>query len=45
MEEELFEHFRLEVDPGQAPMRIDRYMSTHMEGTSRSRVQQALKEG
>ena len=44
MEEELFEHFRLEVDPGQAPMRIDRYMSTHMEGTSRSRVQQALKE-
>ena len=45
MEEELFAHFRLEVDPGQAPMRIDRYMSTHMEGTSRSRVQQALKEG
>lgn len=45
MEEELFEHFRLEVDSGQAPMRIDRYMSTHMEGTSRSRVQQALKEG
>ena len=45
MEEELFEHFRLEVDPGQAPMRIDRYMSSHMEGTSRSRVQQALKEG
>ena len=26
-------------------MRIDRDMSTHMEGTSRSRVQQALKEG
>ena len=45
MGEELFEHFRLEVDPGQAPMRIDRYMSSHMEGTSRSRVQQALKEG
>ena len=45
MGEELFEHFRLEVDSGQAPMRIDRYMSSHMEGTSRSRVQQALKEG
>ena len=45
MGEELFEHFRLEVDSGEAPMRIDRYMSSHMEGTSRSRVQQALKEG
>ncbi len=42
---ELFEHFRLEVDAGQAPVRIDRYMSEHMEDTSRSRVQQAIKEG
>lgn len=45
MEEELFEHFRLVVDQGQAPMRIDKYMSAHMEDTSRHRVQQALKEG
>ena len=45
MEEELFEHFRLVVDQGQAPMRVDKYMSTHMEDTSRNRVQQALKEG
>lgn len=44
-EEELFEHFRLVADQGQAPMRIDKFMSTHMEDTSRSRVQQALKEG
>ena len=44
MENELFEHFRMVVDEGQAPMRIDRYMSTHMEDTSRSRVQNALKE-
>ena len=43
--EELFEHFRFEVDKGQTPMRIDKYMSTHMEDTSRSRVQQAFKEG
>lgn len=43
--EELFEHFRLVADQGQAPMRIDKFMSTHMEDTSRSRVQQALKEG
>ena len=45
MGEEMFEHFRLEVDAGQAPMRIDKYMSTHLEDTSRSHIQQALKEG
>src|SRR5574344_1207289 len=45
MAEELFEHFRLTVDEGQAPMRVDRYMSTHLEDTSRSRIQNALKEG
>ena len=43
--QEMFEHFRLEVDPGQAPVRIDKYMSTHLEDTSRSRIQQAFKEG
>ena len=41
----MFEHFRLEVDPGPAPVRIDKYMSTHLEDTSRNRIQQAFKEG
>jgi len=41
---EEFEHFRFVVDNGQAPMRIDCYMSSHMEDTSRSRIQQAIKE-
>lgn len=45
MAEELFEHFRLEVDKGQSPMRIDKYMAAHLEDTSRSRIQNALKEG
>jgi len=44
-EQEMFEHFRLEVDPGQAPLRIDKYMAEHMEHTSRHRVQCAIKEG
>lgn len=44
-EQELFEHFRLNVDVGQTPMRIDKYMSEHMEDTSRHRVQLAIKEG
>ena len=43
--QEMFEHFRLEVDPGQAPLRIDKYMSSHLEDTSRNRIQQAFKEG
>lgn len=41
----LFEHFRLTVDAGQAPMRLDRFMSEHMEDTSRHRIQCAIKEG
>ena len=45
VEGEVFEHFRLNVDAGQAPVRIDRYMSEHMEDTSRHRVQLAIKEG
>ena len=44
-QEELFEHFRFEVDPGQDPLRIDKYLSAHMEHTSRHRVQCAIKEG
>ena len=44
-EQEMFEHFRMVVDPGQEPLRIDKYMSAHMEKTSRHRVQCAIKEG
>jgi len=44
-DQEMFEHFRLVVDPGQAPIRIDKYMSTHLEDTSRHRIQCAIKEG
>ncbi len=44
-EQGMFEHFRLNVDPGQSPMRIDKFMATHLEDTSRHRVQLAIKEG
>ena len=44
-EQGMFEHFRFVVDPGQAPIRIDKYMSAHMEDTSRHKVQCAIKEG
>lgn len=41
----MFEHFRLNVDKGQTPMRVDKYMATHLEDTSRHRVQCAIKNG
>lgn len=43
--QQLFEHFRMVVDPGQEPIRLDKYMTNHLENTSRHRVQQALKNG
>ena len=44
-QQEMFEHFRLVVDRGQEPDRIDRYIATHQEDTSRHRVQLAIKAG
>ncbi len=41
----LFEHFRLVADRGQEPVRIDKFIATHQEDTSRSRVQQAIRLG
>lgn len=40
-----FEHFRLEVDRGQAPLRVDKFMASHLEDTSRHRIQLAISEG
>lgn len=42
---ELFEHFRIEVDKGQAMMRIDKFVQSRLENVSRNRVQQAAKAG
>ena len=40
---QMFEHYRFVVDKGQAPLRIDRYIVSKMEQTSRHRVQLALE--
>lgn len=42
-EQGMFEHFRLVADPGQNPLRLDKFMATHLEHTSRHRVQCAIK--
>lgn len=42
---ELFEHFRFTADPGQTPLRIDKFLFNKLEGTSRSRIQAAANAG
>ena len=44
-ESEMFEHFRLTVDPGQSAMRIDKFLSNRLENASRSRLQAAADAG
>jgi 23S rRNA pseudouridine1911/1915/1917 synthase len=42
---ELYEHFRFTADPGQAPLRIDKFLFNRLESTSRSRIQSAANAG
>ena len=44
-QQELFEHFRFIVDPGQSLLRIDKYLADRIENTSRTRVQNAANAG
>ena len=44
-EQEMFEHFRYVAEIRQEPIRIDKYLSGQMEGTSRNRIQLAIKAG
>jgi 23S rRNA pseudouridine1911/1915/1917 synthase len=39
--QEMFEHFRFEVDPGQTLLRIDKYLVDRMSNTSRNKIQEA----
>lgn len=40
-DQELFEHYRIEVDPGQKPLRIDKFLANRIENASRSKIQSA----
>ncbi len=44
-EQQLYEHFRMVVDAGQVPLRIDKYMSEHLQHSSRNRIQKAADAG
>lgn len=44
-EDSLYEHFRIVVDKGQTPLRIDKFLFNRIEAVSRSKIQQAADEG
>ena len=44
-EQQLYEHFRMEVDKGQEPLRIDKFLFEHMQHSSRNRIQKAADAG
>ncbi len=44
-QQELFEHYRFKVDPGQSLLRIDKFIFTRIENTSRTRIQNAANAG
>lgn len=44
-EQDLFEHYRFEVDPGQSQLRIDKFLMLRIENASRNKIQQAAAAG
>lgn len=44
-QDDLFEHYRITIDAGQTPLRIDRYLDIRMANVSRNRIQNAIKAG
>jgi len=42
---EMYEHYRIEVDPGQTPLRVDKFLMGRIENVSRNRIQNAAKAG
>ena len=44
-EDGAYEHYRITVDKGQSPLRIDKFLFNRIEAISRSKLQQAAVEG
>lgn len=42
---DLYEHFRFVADPGQQPLRVDKYLMNKIENATRNKIQKAAKEG
>jgi len=44
-QQELFEHHKFIADPGQSLLRIDKFLASRLENTSRTRIQNAANAG
>ena len=44
-EEELYEHHRIAVDPGQSPLRIDKFLIDKLPNVTRNKIQNGVKDG
>ena len=44
-ESQLYEHFRVVVDKGQAMVRVDKYLFERIVNASRNRIQKAAEDG
>lgn len=44
-QDELFEHYRFEASKGQEPLRVDKFLMNFIENATRSKIQQAAKQG
>ena len=44
-QQELFEHYRFQADPGQSILRIDKFLSDRLMNSSRTRIQNAANAG
>jgi 23S rRNA pseudouridine1911/1915/1917 synthase len=44
-QQEMFEHYRFTIDPGQSLLRIDKFLTLRLENTSRTRIQDAATAG
>ncbi len=42
---EMYEHHRVVADPGQSPLRVDKFLMNHLANVSRNKLQDAAKAG
>ena len=45
IDQELHEHFYFDVDKGQEPLRIDKFLMNRIENATRNKIQKAAKDG
>ena len=44
-DDQLYDHFSFRADPGQEPLRVDKFLMNRIENATRNKIQQAAKSG